>query len=59
LTFYKYLEKGRALSLAIANPILEVTVILLKPAKNKSIIKSIVIAIAPALLKTPALLVKA
>jgi hypothetical protein len=49
-TFRRYLPNGRAPSLAIAKAILEVTVKLLKPAKNKLIMSNDVIARAPALL---------
>jgi hypothetical protein len=53
LTLYKNFEQGRAPSLAMANPILDVTVKLLKPAKNILMIKSDVIASAPLTLFFP------
>lgn len=53
LILYRYFENGSPLSLAIAKPILDVTVILLNPAKNILIISITVIEIAPALFKFP------
>ena len=50
LILYKRFEPGKAPSLAIAKPILEVTVMLLNPAKNILIIRRVVIATAPAFL---------
>lgn len=56
---YSTLENGKAPSRAMAKPILDVTVILLKPAKNTLTINSAVIATAPFLLYSEFLLVKA
>lgn len=47
LILYQNFEKGSPPSLAIANPILEVTVILLKPAKNMLMISMQVMDSAP------------
>ena len=58
-TLWSVLEKGKAPSLAIAKPILEVTVILLKPAKNMFISSKTTKATAPVLLNAPSSLVNA
>ena len=50
LILYKKDEPGKAPSRAIAKPILDVTVMLLNPAKNILIIRSEVMATAPAFL---------
>ena len=50
LILYRKWEPGKAPSLAIAKPILDVTVMLLNPAKNILIIRSEVMATAPAFL---------
>lgn len=50
LTLCKYYEYGKALSLAIAKPILVVTVILLNPAQKTLTSKSKVIVTDPNLL---------
>ncbi len=59
-TLYQKWENGKAPSLAIANPILVVTVMLLKPAKKRLIIKRTDNPSAPAMLTVvPSLLVNA
>ena len=47
VTWYRQLDPGKAPSLAIANPILVVTVMLLKPAKKRLMRTIIAIARAP------------
>lgn len=59
LTLCKDFEKGKALSLAMAKPILEVTVMLLKPAQNTLTSKREDMVTEPILLCIPSLLVKA
>lgn len=59
LILYQNLEKGSPPSLAIAKPILDVTVILLKPAKNMLMISMHVIDSAPPRFNKPFELVKA
>ena len=59
LILYQNFEQGSAPSLAIANPMREVTVMLLNPAKNRLIISIDVIDSAPARFTCPSALVKA